>query len=160
MQTEIDQTLIDQKLHAIIAQEEGYGPVDPTPEEQEKYLKKYSISALVFSVVYFWQMKDKTFFWFSALSSLIFFPLVFILPFFSRRRAFQKRKWHSFNHFAFVQKKWDDYAIVGLIVSVVAFFLISWWEVNLLNNYLHSSGLNNMNDIQQLQDQLQETLGN
>jgi len=132
MSTNIDQTAIDQKLDAIIAQEEGYGPIDPSPMEQEKYLKKYSLSALFFSVAYFWQMKDKGFFWISMFSSLIFFPIVFILPIFSRRRAWQQRKWRSFNHFLLVQKKWDDYAIYGMIISVVAFFLISWWEINLL----------------------------
>lgn len=159
MFTNPEPSLIDQKLNAIIAQQEGYGPVDPTPEEQEKYLKKYSLSALVFSIVYFWQMKDKGYFWLSIISSVVFFPIIFILPIYSRRRAWQKRKWRSFNHFLLVQKKWDDYAIVGLIVSIVVFFLISWWEVNLLKGYFNSAGLTNINDIQELQNQLQDTLG-
>lgn len=160
MQADIDQTKIDSKFNAIIAEKEGYSPIDPSPEEQEKYLSRYSLSALFFSVVYFWQMKDKTFFWFSILSSLIFFPLIFILPIFSRRRAWKQRKWHSFNHFLLVQKKWDSYAIYGMIISIVAFYLISYWELKLIESYFNSAGLNNMNDVQQLQNQLQDAIGN
>lgn len=160
MQTNNGQPDLEAKMNEIIAEEEGYGEVDPTPEEQERYLSKYSFSALVFSAFYFWYMKDKVFFWLSIITSILFFPIMFILPFLARRRAWKEREWRSFGQYLSVQKKWDKAAIYGTVIFILVFFCLGYFETKLINNYLNSSGVQNMNDVKQLQDDLQNTIGN
>lgn len=158
MITNPEQSIIDAKLGELIAKEEGYSPVDPSLEEQELYLNKYSLSALVFSTIYFWHMKDKAFFWLSILTAIFFFPLVFVYPAFARSRAWKQRKWHSFNHFALVQKKWDNAAIYYVVLTIILFSVITYFEVKLITGYLNSAGIENLNDAKQMQQELQSIM--
>lgn len=157
MPTEIEQSQLDQKMNAIIAQNEGYAETDISLEEQEKYLSRYSFSALVCSAVYFWYMKDKVFFWISVVSSILFPLTLFVLPLLARRRAWKMREWHSFSHFQSVQKKWDRGSVYGLIIFVFIFGFAFYYEIKML---LNSSGINNINDAEQMQQDLVQTLGN
>ncbi len=159
MPTEIEQSEIDKQMNAIIAQNEGYAEVEPSLEEQQKYLSRYSFSALVCSAVYFWYMKDKVFFWASVLSSVLFFPILFILPFMARQRAWKTHEWRSFSHFQSVQKKWDRASVYVFIISIFAIFLVSYYEVRLISSLLNTNGINDINDAKQLQQDLEQTLG-
>ncbi len=78
-------------------------------EEQEKFINRYSLGALTLNVVYFFAMSDSPMAWLSLACSVIFIfaPLLFIFPFFARRRAYTRRQWSSFNHFYAVQRQWD-----------------------------------------------------
>lgn len=159
METNIEQSEIDKKMNEIIAENEGYQEVELSPEEQEKYLSKYSVSALVCSAIYFWYMKDKVFFWVSILASILFFPVLFILPVSARRRAWKMREWRSFSQFKSMQDKWDKFSVYGAIIFVALFFCAAYYEIKIISTFMNSSGLNNMNDIEQFQNDLQSTLG-
>ncbi|MCL5410612.1 MAG: hypothetical protein M1324_02015 [Patescibacteria group bacterium] len=159
MEPNIEQSQLDQKMNTIIAQNEGYSETDISLEEQEKYLSRYSFSALVCSAIYFWYMKDKVFFWISVMSSILFPLTLFVLPLLARRRAWKMREWHSFSHFQSVQKKWDEGSVYGLIIFVFVFGFAAYYEVKMLSNLLNSSGINNINDVEQMQQDLGQILG-
>jgi hypothetical protein len=96
-------------------------------------------------------MKDKVFFWVSIVFGVLFFPVLFILPIYARRRAWKLREWRSFSQFKSVQEKWDRASVYGLIIFVILIFGAVYCEVKILSNFMNSSGLNNLNDIKQLQ---------
>jgi hypothetical protein len=160
MVTEIEQSELDKKVNAVIAANEGYAEIELSLEQQQKYLSRYSFSALVCSAVYYWYMKDKVFFWISIVSSLLFFPILFILPLLARQRAWKMHEWRSFGHFESVQKKWDRASIYVLVITVFVFSLTAYYEVRFMTNLLNDSGINNLNDVQKMQDDLENTLGN
>jgi len=151
METNIEQSKIDKKMSEVIAENEGYQEVELSSQEQEAHLSKYSFSALVCSAIYFWYMKDKVFFWVSIVFGVLFFPVLFILPIYARRRAWKLREWRSFSQFKSVQEKWDRASVYGLIIFVILIFGAVYCEVKILSNFMNSSGLNNLNDIKQLQ---------
>lgn len=158
MPIDTEQSELDKRLNQIIAQNEGYDGIDPTPEEQEKYLSKYSFSALVCSAIYFWYMKDRTFFWVSIFSSILFFPILFFLPLSARRRAWASKKWRSFGQFQSVQKKWDEASVYAVILFVIVFSFGVYYEIKFISNAFNANGINNMNDIKQFQQDWQDTL--
>jgi len=151
---------LDARINNIIAKEEGYDEPELSQEDRERYLKKYSFGALVFSAIYFGYMKDKIFLWLSIVLGIIFFPVLFILPFFARKRAWRMRQWRSFNHFRAVQKKWEKAAVYGAVIFVAVFFISLYFETKILNGFLNSSNINNMNDVKQLQEELQGSIEN
>ncbi len=148
------------KIEQIIAGKDGYEVVDCTPMEQERYLNKYSFSALIFSIFYFQYMKDRAFFWLSIMSGVLFFPALFFLPFFARRRAWKQQEWQSFNQFMAVQKKWDIAAIYGTIIFALVFSAVAYYELRLISNFINSTGINDVGDVERLQKDLESSLGN
>ncbi len=108
---------------------------EPAVAIQERYRRGYSWAALVFGYFYFRSMRDQLFAWLSLIAalSLVLSPVLLLLPFWARRRAWAQRDWLDYNEFATVQKKWDVAALIGLAVLLfVAYF-----------SYQASSGLMN-----------------
>ena len=120
------------------------------PEEQEHFLKGYSWSALVYNVFYYFAMKDWVFFGISILCSIVIFalPVLLILPFVARRRAWQMRTWDDFSHFQDTQKKWDRTSIYGLILAVMLI-------VGIYYGLSHLLGVSTLSDYQDILNQYQ-----
>lgn len=155
MEQDSSDKAIKQRLSEIVAKEKGYETA-MSPFEQEKFLKGFSIGALVYGPVYFALMGDSLLSWISVIGSLFFPPIALVLPFFSRRRAWQKRKWLDFAEFKFVQKKWDMAGIYGFIILILVFYLsIQFVILPLVNSMIPASTTTDslqqeVNDLQDL----------
>ncbi len=141
-----------------------------SPEQQGRYLRRYSPAALIFSVFYFAAMKD----WLFAIASIIcsvtivLLPGLLILPIFARRRAYGYKNWASFEEFQEVQISWDKSAIYSLVVLVILTILIGFLAGPSFLNAIHqispsTSQDNGQNVIQQLnqtKNDFQNVIGN
>src|SRR5437870_1246012 len=80
-------------------------PVDP--EEQRRFLAKYSFGALVLGPLYFAAAKDMPFFWLSLFAGLFppAIPLLFALAAFARRRAWPRDRNQDFRAFQQAQRR-------------------------------------------------------
>lgn len=129
-------------------------------QQQQVYIKRYSPSALILNAVYYFAMKDFVFGWLSFASAVIFMfsPIILLLPFAARRRAYKAREWHSFNHFYSVQRHWDRYAYwffgLSLVILIGAFWLIGPWLSSTLKILIGSQ----MIDPTSVTDKLQNTV--
>lgn len=134
-----------------------------TAEQKEKFVGRYSFSALVLQFVYYFAMGDALLAWASMVCSvsIVLTPLLLFFPFFARRRAFEKRTWSGFNEFYHNQRKWDREAlnitIASIILVVVALWLIGPMILQSVQNLTGQSG--NTNYTQQLQDIVQQYQG-
>lgn len=123
-----------------------------SPEEQEKYLKGYSWSALVYNVFYFFAMRDWLFVGISIVCSIVIYliPVLFILPFFARRRAWEKRGWKDYAEFSETQKQWDRSSIYGIVVLVLVILIGGYLLSTLVKGFSASDLQNNVNQLQGL----------
>ncbi|MEK7202048.1 MAG: hypothetical protein AAB669_00735 [Patescibacteria group bacterium] len=137
-----------------------------TPEQQDKFVGRYSFSALVLQFVYYFAMGDALLAWGSLICSvsIVLTPLLLIFPLFARRRAFEKRQWSGFSEFYHNQRKWDREAlyltIASIILVVVALWLIGPMILKSAQTLTGQSGSTDF--TQQLQDtvgQYQDILG-
>lgn len=131
-----------------------------TAEQQEQFVNRYSLSALILQFVYYFAMGDALLAWGSLICSvsIVLTPLLLIFPFFARRRAYQKRTWSGFNEFYHNQKKWDREAlylmIATIILAVVALWLIGPMILKSAQTLTGQSGSTDF--TQQLQDTVQQ----
>jgi len=152
------QKIIDQNAHP-----------DPglTPEEQAKFIHRYSFAALIWQFIYYFAMGDGLLAWLSIFCSVVFIfsPLLLILPFWARRRAYDSHEWSGFPEYYSVQKKWDRSAvyitIIGFVLGALSFWILG---PTLLNAIRAVTGNSNPDAsfTQQLQDtvkQYQNVLG-
>lgn len=90
--------------------------------DQEKFMSQYSFAALVYGPIYFFAMNDWFFAILSLTGSILFFPIIFLLPIFARRRAWANKKWFNLNDFIRLQKVWDKAGIYGAVLLLVVFY--------------------------------------
>ena len=149
----MDETLIQQQLDGIIAQNEG---VPMTPEQQESFLHGYSWGALVYGFFYFIAVGDQPFAWLSLVLSLSVYlaPALLILPFFARRRAWQHCHDQDFARFYRKQRQWDRRAIYGSIALVVVFYILYRMLIGQLSTI--NQGGSDQSTIDQLQQSVNE----
>lgn len=155
---------IDLKLQTLLAQEKGLPVVQPSSTEQEKYLSGYSWSALFYNYFYFRAMEDKEFAWLSAIAGLTGFlaPILIILPFFARRRAWERRQWQGFTHFQSVQRTWDRSTIYSGVFILIAFYALYKIALSSIMPLLHSidpTGANSTTLSPQTIEQLKQNVG-
>ena len=146
---------IDEALKAAIAQSAGETPI--LPEEEEKFRRSYSWAAAIFGPVYFWAMGDWVFTVLSVLFALTLFPLLFILPFWARNRAWKSRTWADPVSFIRVQELWDKMALYFMILTVViGIVLFKYVAIPFLQNLMSNFGSTNLNDtVKNYQELLQ-----
>lgn len=140
-----------------------------TPEQQARYLGRYSVGALVMSFFYYQAMRDRLLAWLSILVSIAFFlsPLLLIFPFWARRRAYQSRTWRNFGEFESNQKKWDRVGLYSLLALAVLLFLAFRLLTPLLLNgfaqinpgLTNTDSSNYIDQLNQTKDSLQQILG-
>jgi hypothetical protein len=123
---------IDLALKKEIAKETGVIELDAIA--QEKYCRGFSVGAFSLGPIYFGAMGDWPLLVLALLGGIVFPPIVFILPFFARKRAYTIRKWSSFGHFQQNQKLWDR---IGWICLALAILLV-WAMLYFLSVYLES----------------------
>ncbi len=157
---------IEAKIKAFAAADAGLPP-DPPPNEQARFTNGYSWGAVVYSFLYFQAMKDQLFAWISLVCGLSGFllPVYLLLPIWARRRAYSRRQWLSYSQFQVVQERWDKAALYGLVIMVIAFYFATRWLYSTLTPLVNSfapGGLkgNPTEQIQQIQQNLQDTIGN
>lgn len=147
---------------------EMYPTKNNTPALQEKFVKRYSFGALVASVFYYAAMRDKLFIWLSILCSVVFLlsPLLLIMPIWARRRAYVSRSWQSYGEFEHVQRQWDRAGICALaLVILLIYLMFRILTPVLLNGFkqinpnLYPSSGNYLEQLQQTEDDLRQTLG-
>ncbi|MEI7792537.1 MAG: hypothetical protein WCI57_03590 [Candidatus Berkelbacteria bacterium] len=116
--------------------------------DDEKYLHQFSFAAMSFSTIYFWAMGDKVFAVASLIGGALFPPLLFVLPFFARARAWQMRQWYDFIEFKKIQKMWDAAAIYGLILLILIFYLsFQFFLLPLFQNFTSTLGQTDVNGL-------------
>ncbi len=149
-----------------ILEDNAYPDPGLTAEQQQDFVNRYSLSALVLQFVYYFAMGDQLLAWGSLICSvsIVLTPLLLIFPFWARRRAYQRRTWSGFGEFYHNQKKWDREAlyltIASIILAVVALWLISPMILKSVHSLTGQSPSTNL--TQQLQDavkQYQDILG-
>ncbi|MBU6389776.1 hypothetical protein KGQ71_04670 [Patescibacteria group bacterium] len=96
-------------------------------------------------------MGDTAFALWSVLAALVFFPVLFILPVFARKRAWRKRAWFNFAEFEQVQRKWDIAGIIFLIVSLILLYWLTEYTLRMVASALGVSNLDPVQVRQQLQ---------
>jgi hypothetical protein len=152
MMEQMPDPTIQDALTAAIAQQEGYSAEEPPKEDKMRFFEWFSLGALVFGPIYYIAMRDRLLTWLSVLAVALVFPLIVILPFFARRRAWETREWQGFNQYAATQKKWDRagwWVLAGTLVLAV-----------LLWNMVVSPALDGFGaDPYQAQKDLREILG-
>lgn len=127
-------------------------------EQQQKFINRYSPSALILQFVYYFAMGDQLLAWLSLVCSISIFltPVLLIFPFYARRRAYQKRSWTSFGEFYHTQKKWDKEALYLAIASIILVLVVLWLIGPMI---LHSvQNLTGQSDSANLSGQLQDTV--
>jgi len=146
----IQDSEMDQQIQSILA----HGETENTQgnlvlsQEDEKYLHQFSFAAMSFSTIYFWAMGDKLFAIASLIGGVVFPPILFVLPFFSRARAWQMRQWYDFIEFKKIQKMWDAAAIYGLILLVLVFYLsYQFFLLPFFQNLMSNFGQNDINGL-------------
>lgn len=135
---------------------------DPGLDEdrQEKFINRYSFSALVLQFVYYFAMGDALLAWASLVCSvsIVLTPLLLVFPFWARRRAYERRQWSGFNEFYQNQRKWDREAVyltlASIILAVVALWLIGPMILKSAQTLTGQSDSTNF--TQQLQDTVQQ----
>jgi len=141
---------IDSIFSQLLAKEKGEVIPDAKPDEpDEKFLRGYSMGALVFSTIYFWAMGDSIFLWVSVVAAILFFPVLFVMPFVARKRAWQKHHWQNFAEFRATQQRWDKAGWYGLAAVVIFLFLAYQFVFAPLLNSLFPGGLGQLNDTKQ-----------
>ncbi|MCX6808682.1 MAG: hypothetical protein NTW50_03375 [Candidatus Berkelbacteria bacterium] len=143
--------LIDRALASEIAKEEGVAEI--SQEGKSKYLRQFSFGAFVFGPIYFIAMAD----WPLLAASIvggIFFPIIFILPFFARANAWRRRKWISFGHFQQNQKAWDKAGVYSFALLAILYILASYFLIKYIEGLIPSgTDLNTLKDsVKTLQD--------
>lgn len=137
---------IDQALNEAIVQNDGGAQLNP--DDEDKFRRNYSLAALVFGPVYFAAMNDGFFTALSILFSLTFFPLLFILPFYARNRAWKLHRWSDIGTFIKIQKMWDKFAlyfsILSVIVIILAFKFVALPLIQSAMTTLNGAGLNDL----------------
>lgn len=129
-------------------------------DQQQKFVNRYSFSALVLQFVYYFAMGDQLLAWGSLVCSvsIVLTPLLLVFPFWARRRAYEKRTWSGFNEFYHNQKEWDREAlyltIASIILAVVAMWLIGPMILKSAQTLTGQSDSTNF--TQQLQDTVQQ----
>lgn len=142
------------QVEAIIAEAKGIPTIEIPKEEQEKYLRGYSVAALVFSFFYFRAMQDRLFMWLSIIFSVSLFPLLLVLPFPARQRAWENGNWQSFQEFKTAQQKWDRAGWYGFIVFIIISYLFlrisaGFFQSLLVQNSTSSDPTQQLKDLEQ-----------
>ena len=113
----------NQEIDRIIAEAKGLAPAAiSNPWEEEAFKKRFSLGALAYNFFYFQAMHDTLFMWLSIIFSMLVYtiPLLLVLAYLARGRAWQTREWDSFAEFEAAQKKWDRSAWYGFAAFLIA----------------------------------------
>ena len=139
-----------------------------SPNEQSRFIHRYSFAALVWQFVYYFAMGDNLLAWLSIICSVIFVfaPLLLVFPIWARRRAYDSGKFTVFSDYHSAQKKWDRSALYLTLITLVLGLLSIWVFGPALLNAIHTvtggSTDPNASVTSQLQDavkQYQDVLG-
>lgn len=73
-------------------------------------------------------------------------PLIFILPFFARQRAWEHHYWESFDEFYAKQQAWDRSGKYGAIAAIILLALLFFLFMHLLSSLGGPDFLQNLQD--------------
>lgn len=151
------------QISNLLSAEAGAAVPEVSPLEQESFLKRFSLGALVWNMAYFRAMGDMPFFWLSILFSVSIFllPGLVVLAFLARRRAWERkaRHWQGFAHYQTVQQKWDRSGWYGIIIFFAAAYLMIRVATPYLQGSMQSLTGGSTGSIQEQVKQAQDALG-
>ena len=129
-------------------------PKEELTTENYRYIQGFSIGALTYNCLYFKAMKDTPLAVVTLICAIIpiGWPLLIIVSFVARRRAWERREWLNFEEFETAQKGWDNAGWIGLVLGG----LLLYAAYRIIMSSLSSAGLDNINSLQSVQQQIKE----